>query len=124
MQPNKKQRSRKKILLGLANLAEGERQLVEVAGKSIGIFNVAGEYFSLHNRCPHMGGNLCAGPVTGTAVPTDGTEFVYARQGEIIRCAWHGWEFEIKTGQSLVDEKLRARCYEITVENGQLFIHI
>lgn len=117
-------RERTKIAIGTADLQPGQRRLIQVDGKSIGLFNVAGEYFALHNRCPHMGGNLCQGPVTGTAVPTNETQFVYGMAGEIIRCGWHGWEFEIKTGQCLVDPKMRARRYEITQENGRLFIHI
>src|SRR5947207_3268589 len=45
----------------------GGRKIVEVAGRSIGIFNVAGEYVALRNRCPHQGGPLCLGVLTGSA---------------------------------------------------------
>ena len=41
---------------GKADLKSGERRLVEVKGRSVGIFNVNGTYHALHNRCPHMGG--------------------------------------------------------------------
>ena len=116
--------NRKQFQVGPADLQPGERRLVTVDGKPIGIFNVGGSYFALHNRCPHMAGNLCQGPVTGTALPTDKTEFVYGQAGQIIRCAWHGWEFDIKTGQCLVDRRVRARTYRVTVENNQLVVHI
>ena len=119
-----KQRKRKQFNIGPADLQSGERRIVEVDGKHIGLFNVNGDYFALHNRCPHMGGNLCAGPVTGTALHTDTTEFVYGRQGELVRCGWHGWEFEIATGQCLVDERMKVRTYPVTQEAGQLVIHI
>ena len=116
--------SRKHFSIGLANWQPGERRVVEVDGKRIGVFNVDGRYYALHNRCPHMAGNLCEGPVTGTTLPANGYAFVYGRQGEIIRCAWHGWEFEIATGQCLIDPKIRARTYAVTVEDGQLVVHI
>ena len=116
--------TRKHFPIGPANWQPGERRLVEVDGKCLGVFNVDGHYYALHNRCPHMAGNLCEGPVTGTTLPTNSFAFVYGRQGEIIRCAWHGWEFEIATGQCLIDPKTRARTYPVTVEEGQVVVHI
>ena len=116
--------ARKRYEAGAADLRPGERRIVEVGGKSVGIFNVAGAYFALHNRCPHMAGALCGGAITGTTLPTEAYEFVYGREGEILRCGWHGWEFEIDTGICLVDRKIRARTYEVTVESGNLILHI
>ena len=43
----------------------GGRKIVEVAGRSIGVFNIDGEYFALRNRCPHQGGALCEGKLWG-----------------------------------------------------------
>ena len=102
----------------------GSRVVRDVDGKSVGVFNVHGRLYALHNRCPHRGGALCLGPVTGTALPTDDFEFVYGRDGELIRCAWHGWEFEIATGQSLVDPRMRARTYPVEVEDGRVYVVI
>ena len=116
--------TRKHFPIGAADWQLGERRIVEVDGKRIGVFNVDGNYYALHNRCPHMAGNLCEGPVTGTTMPTDEFEFVYGREGEIVRCAWHGWEFEIASGQCLVDDRTRARTYPVTVEDGQVVVHI
>src|SRR3712207_4116563 len=107
-----------------ADLAPGERRIVQVDGKSIGIFNVNGTYYALHNRCPHMAGPLCEGPVTGTARQTDRMEFVYERAGEILRCGWHGWEFDIASGRALVGDRIRARTYPVTVEDGDVIVHI
>ena len=116
--------TRKHFPIGVADWQPGERRIVEVDGKRIGVLNVGGVYYAMHNRCPHMAGNLCEGPVTGTTLPTDEFAYVYSRQGEIIRCAWHGWEFEIATGQCLIDPKTRARTYPVTVEDGQVVVHI
>ena len=92
-------------------------------GRSIGVFNVHGRFFALHNRCPHRGGALCLGPVTGTALPSDDFGgYVYGREGEILRCAWHGWEFEIETGSSLIDPHIRAKTYAVEVEDGRLYV--
>ena len=67
------------------------------------MFNIKGEYFGLLNRCPHPGASLCEGPLIGLAQSHNPGEIDYTRQGEIIRCPWHGWEFDIRTGQSYCD---------------------
>jgi nitrite reductase/ring-hydroxylating ferredoxin subunit len=42
--------------------------------------------------------------------PSAPGEIQYTRLGEILRCPWHGWEFDIRTGQSYCDPKrFRAR---------------
>ena len=107
-----------------ADLAPGERRIVQVDGRSIGIFNVHGTYYALHNRCPHMAGPLCEGPVTGTTRQTDTMEFVYERAGEVVRCGWHGWEFEIRTGRCLVVNRMRALTYPASVENGDVIVQL
>ncbi|MDP9400842.1 MAG: Rieske (2Fe-2S) protein [Actinomycetota bacterium] len=103
-------------------LPPGERRIVELEGRSIGVFNVGGRFYALHNRCPHRGAALCAGRVGGTTATTPDFGFAYEREGEIIRCAWHGWEFDIATGQALVDPRVRARSYPVAVEDDEVVI--
>jgi nitrite reductase/ring-hydroxylating ferredoxin subunit len=107
---------------GAQELAPGDRIVRDYDGLSIGVFNVNGELFALHNRCPHRGGALCLGPVTGTAVGDAGFDFVYGREGELVRCAWHGWEFEIATGRPLVDGRMRAKTYAVEVADDGVYV--
>jgi nitrite reductase/ring-hydroxylating ferredoxin subunit len=102
----------------------GGRRIVDVAGRSIGVFNVGGRLYALHNGCPHKGGPLCEGRICGTTVPGEGHDFVYAREGEILRCAWHGWEFDITSGRALADPRVRARAYPVAVEDGQVVLRL
>ena len=100
-----------------AEIGVGQRKIVEVEGISIGIFNVGGTYYALRNRCPHQGGPLCLGSLKGTTLPSLPGEYLWAREGEILRCPWHGWEFDVTTGRSLCNpHKVRVRTYEVTVE--------
>lgn len=108
----------------ITDLSPGDRKLVDLDGKSVGIFNIQGEFHALLNYCPHSGGALCQGPVTGTTMPTDDYEFIYGREGTILRCAWHGWEFDIRTGTWILDPKIRAKKYQVTVENDDVMVHI
>lgn len=88
-----------------------------MAGKSIGIFNIEGEFFALRNRCPHQGGPLCEGTLeSGVESPTPG-EYIHERPGEFLRCPWHGWEFDIKTGQSWFNpSRIRTKKYKTRVQ--------
>lgn len=117
-------RPRKLFACDETDLRPGERVVRELDGISVGVFNVAGRFYALHNRCPHRGGALCLGPVTGTALATSEFRYVYGREGEIVRCAWHGWEFEIESGRSLVDSRIRARTYPVEVDDGRVYVVI
>ncbi len=100
----------------VAELPPGSRRIVEVAGRSIGVFNVGGEFFALRNSCPHQGGPLCVGHLTGFVTATAPGVYDYSREGEILRCPWHGWEFDVRTGRSWFDpSKVRVRRYEVAV---------
>lgn len=107
----------KHIVATVDEIPVGGRKVVEVAGRAIGIFNINGDYFAIRNSCPHQGGPLCRGRVTGFLMATAPGHYTYTRRGEIVRCPWHGWEFDIKSGQSWFDPaKTRVRNYKVTVE--------
>ena len=107
----------KHVIGTVDEIPPGERKIVEVAGRTIGVFNVGGEFYALRNTCPHQGGPLCQGRVSGFLMARVPGEYSYTRRGEIVRCPWHGWEFDIKTGQSWFDPvQTRVRAYPVTVE--------
>lgn len=95
---------------------ENERKLVEVNGRSVGVFRLKGEMYAVLNFCPHQGAPLCQGYVRPWVTAPAAGEFDYDREGEILRCPWHQWEFDIKTGCMVIDGKVRTRTYEVTVE--------
>jgi 3-phenylpropionate/trans-cinnamate dioxygenase ferredoxin subunit len=97
----------------------GERKLVSVRGRDVAVFNVAGEYFAVLDRCPHQGGSLCRGKLVGR-VESDGPgRYRYQSRGEIVRCPWHGWEFDLRTGKSWCDpQRTWVKSYPSNVEPG------
>ena len=104
----------------VSDLPPGERKIVEVRSRSIGVFNVHGEYYALRSLCPHQGAPLCRGTITGTARSTAPGEIIWERDGRILRCPWHGWEFDIATGRSVFNpHRLRVRTYDVTVEQPE-----
>src|ERR671919_1661347 len=101
-------------------IAPGSHKIVEVGGRSIGVYNINGEYFAILNRCPHQAGPLCKGNTYGFLKSGGVGEYEYSRPGEIVRCPWHGWEFDVRTGQSWFDPaQVRVRRYEVTIEGEQ-----
>ena len=101
----------------MGELSPGDRKVVEVEGRSIGVFNVDGHFHALKNSCPHQAAPLCLGSVQGMTMPGKPGEYVWGREGEVLRCPWHGWEFDITTGRSVFNpHKTRVRSYEVTVE--------
>jgi nitrite reductase/ring-hydroxylating ferredoxin subunit len=107
------------VVAPVREIPAGECKLVSIAGRAIVVFNVGGEFFALNNRCPHRGGSLALGKLTGLVESPQPGEYCYSRRGEIIRCPWHAWEFDIRTGRSWCDpQRLRARQYAVTVEPG------
>jgi nitrite reductase/ring-hydroxylating ferredoxin subunit len=105
----------------VADIPPGERRILTVGGKSIGVFNLDGEFYAIRNRCPHQGGPLCLGPTTGLSTARFNgdapPEREWERYGEIIRCPWHAWEFDLKTGQAVFGQGQRVATYRAYVED-------
>ena len=101
-------------------LAPGHHRTVTVDGRSIGVFNVAGVLYAIRNVCPHQGADLCRGTLSGTMVPSSPYEYRYDLEGRVLRCPWHGWEFDLATGEKLFDpaSQARVKTYGVAVEDG------
>jgi len=104
----------------VSELPPGSVRIVPVNNpQGVGVFNIEGSYYALKNVCPHQGGPLCAGPITGTTrarLSADGRpELEWIRDGEIVRCPWHRWEFDIRTGKTVFESRMRVARYDVTV---------
>ena len=111
------------VIATVDEIGPGGRKLVSVAGREIAVFNIAGEYFAISNSCPHEGASLCAGILVGLAEADEPGKVRLTRKGEMLRCPWHGWEFDIRTGKSWCDpRRVRVKSYEVGVEAGDALI--
>ncbi len=108
--------------LSLSELPPGTSTAVKAFGTTVAIFNVEGRLFAVSNHCPHHGGPLCHGRISGTALPSRPYEYRYGREGRVLVCPWHGWEFDIESGQTMFDPSVRVSVYEARVENGEIVL--
>ncbi len=70
-------------------------------GEELAVYNVSGEFYATENFCPHRGAPLSEGALCG----------------HIVECGWHGWQFDVRTGECVtVKEKLRT--YRVIAEEG------
>lgn len=124
--PKARQRGRI-VICAVSELAPGEKRVVqdEETGISIGVFNIGGEFFALKNVCPHLGAPLCLGSIHATHRPSPVFEFRPDLAGRVLRCPWHGWEFDIVTGKALYDANSRVANYPCHVdENGDVVVSV
>lgn len=89
-------------------LTPGQGKLVQVDGQDIALFNVNGTYYAMGAVCPHEEGPLHEGEV----------------DGDSIICPWHGYDFNVKTGECSVDSDLRVMTYIVKTEGNDLLIEV
>ena len=87
---------------------EGEAKEFELGDKVICVANVNGTITAMDNVCLHMGGPL-------------GQGFI---EGNKIVCPWHGWEYDLQTGELGDDPKSKLAVYAVKTENGDVLIDI
>jgi len=103
---------------------ETDRVIVDVDGREVAVFDLGGEFYALANYCVHQGGPLCEGAVSGALTVDEDLELEYDREGEIISCPWHGWEFDIRTGEHLSQTGHRTPTYDVAVRDGSVYVEL
>jgi nitrite reductase/ring-hydroxylating ferredoxin subunit len=108
------------VVASVGEIPPGSKKRVTVEGRQMVVANLGGEYFALLDRCPHAGARLSDGTLVGLVESTEPGSYSVSRRGEILRCPWHGWEYDVRTGQSWCDPgRVRVRRYQARVEPGR-----
>ena len=92
----------------LDELPPGGTKEVEHDGRIYALFNVDGQISALDGICPHQGGPLAEGQLEGTTVT----------------CPWHGWQFDVRTGQNSLGGRLKQPVYEVKVEGQDVLVAV
>jgi nitrite reductase/ring-hydroxylating ferredoxin subunit len=116
------------ILVGQSTaLADGERRILMHGGVEIGVFKWDGRFYAYENLCVHQGGPACEGLIMHQVedVLADDRTFVRQKFSDTdvhFVCPWHGYEYDIKTGECIGDRRLKLRTYPVVERNGEVFV--
>jgi 3-phenylpropionate/trans-cinnamate dioxygenase ferredoxin subunit len=106
------------VVARLDDFPPDTRRIVRVGGREIGVFRVDERFFAVRNRCPHQGGPLCIGRVFPRIVSDEPGRFRLDDGPPLLVCPWHGWQYDLATGQSYSPGDPRVRSYGVSVEPG------
>ena len=106
------------------DIGDGERVIVEIAGREIAVFHSNGEFHALSNYCTHQGGPACEGLLGGTLDVDEENELVWTCEDEIVACPWHGWEFDITDGAHTASDDYRLPTYDVHVRDGDVYVEL
>lgn len=97
------------IKIGSAgDVAPGEIKTVTAGGKTLAVANVNGVYYAVDNTCAHRGGPLGEGVLEGT----------------VVTCPWHGWQYEMTTGQCVVNPQAKVASYPVQQVGQDLLVEL
>ena len=108
------------IVARTSDIPLGGNRVFDVDGRDIVVFHVNGEFFALLNRCPHAGAPLEKAACVARLTSPEPGIYQRSRVGEFLRCAWHGWEFDMRNGQSYFDpNRFKIRSYPVAIESSE-----
>lgn len=91
-----------------SEIPSGEGREFVVAGKIIAVFNAQGVFHAMDGICPHAGGPLAKGALTGT----------------VVTCPWHGWQFDVASGRHCLNVLLTHPAFEVILEDGEIWVEL
>jgi len=91
----------------LADLPAGGCKLVEVRGTPVVLARVGDQVYACDSTCSHQGGPLGEGVLRGTR----------------LTCPWHGWMYDVRSGQCLLPALGGAiATYPVRIESGEIWV--
>ena len=103
-------------------IGHGQSKLVTIGPLEIGIFRLRDGYVAWRNVCPHAGAPVCYGRIEGTMLPSDVHTYDLDEDALVLRCPWHGWEYDLQTGEHLTDRTIRLRGYPVIEREGDVYL--
>jgi nitrite reductase (NADH) small subunit len=91
-------------LIDAAEIPVGSGREVVADGRIFAVYNVGGTFHVLDGICPHAGGPLGKGTL----------------RGDVVTCPWHGWQFQVSTGQHCLNSRICAPRYSAEIRDGKV----
>jgi nitrite reductase/ring-hydroxylating ferredoxin subunit len=100
--------SRSIRVAAVSDVPPGTSKEVMADDQVVALFNADGTFYALDGVCPHAGGPLGEGTLRGTTVT----------------CPWHGWQFDVTSGENCLNRKMTHRCYGVKVEGNDVLVEV
>jgi nitrite reductase (NADH) small subunit len=100
--------SRSIRVAAVSDVPPGTSKEVMADDQVVALFNADGTFYALDGVCPHAGGPLGEGTLRGTTVT----------------CPWHGWQFDVKTGENCLNRKMTHKCFAVKVEGNDVVVEV
>ncbi|WP_254546888.1 Rieske (2Fe-2S) protein [Halomarina pelagica] len=115
------------VVVSASELSEGDRVVVELEGREVAVFRLDGDLHAYLNWCAHQGGPVCEGALTGTyesSYDREGNEvsLSWCREGEVLMCPWHGWEYDALTGECFSRRSVALPSYPVEEVGGDVVV--
>lgn len=95
-------------LVAAADVPAGSGKEFAVSGRIVALFNVDGEFFAIDGICAHQGGPLAKGELVD----------------HVVTCPWHGWQYDVSSGQHCLNPRICQTKFEVKVEAGDVFVRV
>ncbi len=111
----------------ISEFKDGVGRIVIVKNHEIGVFRNNGQFYAYSNYCLHQGGPACEGmtiaKVEEKIMPDKTSRGLYFSDSEIhFVCPWHGYEYDLKTGECVGDRRLKLRKYEVVQKGDDIYV--
>jgi nitrite reductase/ring-hydroxylating ferredoxin subunit len=100
--------ARRAKVADVGELGDGQARVVDVEGRTLALFNVAGTFYAMDNECAHRGGPLGEGDL----------------EGAVVVCPWHAWRWDVRTGRNGNNPAVAMTCYPVRVEADGIFVEL
>lgn len=106
---------------------DGDRRIIDVGERQIGVFRVDGEFVAYENRCAHQGGPVCEGqyyPQMEAVFDDRGRSLGERANYDVphLVCPWHSWEYDLRTGEMVGLRKLKLRAFPTVEREGDVYV--
>jgi nitrite reductase/ring-hydroxylating ferredoxin subunit len=89
-------------------VAAGTARELTAGGRVVALFNIEGVFYALDGICPHAGGPLGEGSLSGC----------------VVTCPWHGWQFDVTTGQHALNPRIEHTRFPVKIEGNDVLVEI
>ncbi|BCJ87698.1 Rieske (2Fe-2S) protein [Effusibacillus dendaii] len=86
--------------------------------------NSSEEWTAFYGRCPHRGADLNRSFLTYETASDEPGKYEICNENEMIRCPWHGFEFDTKSGCTVFNSKLKMKTYKVFVEEENVVVEL